>query len=97
MKINEVQNPVKFIMGAEAGAEKVKKFSFSSFLNSAINEVDHAERVSQAFDRNLAAGNIENLHDAMIAAQKAEITLSLALEVKNQVLEAYREIMRIQV
>lgn len=97
MRINEVQNPVKFIMGSEAGAERVKKFSFSSFLSSAINEVDQAEKVSQALDKSLAAGTVENLHDAMIAAQKAEITLSLALEVKNQVLEAYREIMRIQV
>lgn len=97
MRVDSIQNPVKFIMGDDKRADRVEKFSFASFLSRAINEVDNAERITQSIDKNLAAGNIDNLHDAMIAAQKAEITLSLALEVKNQVLEAYREIMRIQV
>lgn len=97
MKIEALNNPVKFITAQGGEQNKVKPFSFSSLLSNAIETVDNAEKVSNAIDSKLATGNIENLHDAMIAAQKAEITMNLALEVRAQVLEAYRELMRIQV
>ncbi len=96
MKIHEINNRA-FIPSEKAKNTKLEKFSFSSFLKDAIDKVDNAEKVSNAFDQQLAMGKVDNLHDAMIAAQKAELTLNLALEVRGQVLDAYREIMRIQV
>lgn len=98
MKIQGIEHPVRFISAeADKNAAKVEKFSFSSFLSSAIDKVDNAEKVSNVLDEQLAVGSIENMHDAMIAAQKAELVLNLALEVRGQVLDAYRELMRIQV
>ncbi len=97
MKIEGINTPVKFITNQNLNSPKVEKFSFDSFLSNAIDAVDNAEKVSNALDAQLAAGNLDNLHDAMIAAQKAEITMNLALEVRAQVLDAYRELMRIQV
>lgn len=97
MKIEGINNPVKFINHNDSAAKAVKKFSFESFLSKTINTLDQAEKISNVLDEKLATGNISNLHDAMIAAQKAEITMNFALEVRAQVLEAYRELMRIQV
>ncbi len=97
MKIQGVENSVNYIPAGKKDADKVERFSFASFLSDAIDKVDNAEKVSNAFDEQLALGKVDNLHDAMIAAQKAELTLNLALEIRGQVLDAYRELMRIQV
>ncbi len=97
MKVQQIESPLRFIKNDANNKAKVEKFSFSSFLSDAIDKVDTAEKVSNTLDDALAMGKLENVHDAMIAAQKAEITLNLALEVRAQVLDAYREIMRIQV
>ncbi len=96
MKVQAIESPHKFIKSDDNNT-KVEKFSFSSFLSNAIDKVDTAEKVSNAMGEALAMGKLDNVHDAMIAAQKAEITLNLALEVRGQVLDAYRELMRIQV
>ena len=44
----------------------------------------------------LITGEVEDLHQVMIAAQKASITLDLTIQVRNKVVEAYQEIMRMQ-
>jgi len=45
----------------------------------------------------MALGENVELHDVMIASQKASITLQATMEVRNKVVEAYQEIMRMQV
>ncbi len=97
MKVNNIADNVKFINKSATNKVETKEFSFSSFLSNAIDKVDNAEKVSNAFDQQLAAGNIENIHSAMIAAQKAEITLNFAMEVRTKVIEAYKELTRLQI
>ncbi len=97
MKIQGMDKALGYSSAEKKDVNNVQKFSFSSFLSDAIDRVDNAEKVSNALDEQLAMGKIDNLHDAMIAAQKAELTLNLALEIRGQVLDAYRELMRIQV
>ncbi len=97
MKVNNVADNVQFINKIADNKVKAKEFSFSNFLSEAIDKVDNAEKVSNAFDEKLASGNIENIHSAMIAAQKAEITLNFAMEVRTKVIEAYKELTRIQI
>ncbi|MFB4475749.1 flagellar hook-basal body complex protein FliE, partial [Oceanobacillus caeni] len=45
----------------------------------------------------LASGNIDDLHDVMITAQKASITLETTVQIQKKVIDAYNEIMRMQV
>ena len=45
----------------------------------------------------LVNGEIDQLHDVMIAAQKASLSMSLAVEVQSKVIDAYNEIMRMQI
>lgn len=77
-------------------AQKSEPMDFKQFLSDAIDKVDQAEKVSSQYDLMLASGDIDNIHDAMIAAQKAEITLNFAIQVNNKVIDAYKELMRIQ-
>ena len=70
---------------------------FGDFLKSAIQSVNENQKASDiATEKLINGGNIE-LHDVMIASQKASITLNATLEIRNKVVEAYQEIMRMQV
>ncbi len=91
------------IIGAEQLAQidnadkKITKVDFGEVLSRAIDAVSDAEKTSIKYDELVATGNIDNLHDAMIAAQKAEITLNFAIKVRKGVLDAYQELMRLQI
>lgn len=80
---------------ARDGAKVVDK-SFGDVLNNAINSVDQTEKESINMMQKLATGEVDNIHEVFLATQKAELTLNMALEVKNRVVEAYKEIMRMQ-
>ena len=70
---------------------------FSLFLKDALDRVNERQIVSDEYKRLLATGDVDNLHDVTIAAEKANISLQLTLGIRNKVLEAYREIMRMQI
>lgn len=67
---------------------------FSQMLNDAIHKVNEAQVQSDIATEKLINGQAENLHDVMIAAEKAAVTLQVTLEIRNKVIEAYQEIMR---
>ncbi|HNW33521.1 MAG TPA: flagellar hook-basal body complex protein FliE [Candidatus Ozemobacteraceae bacterium] len=69
---------------------------FADKLQTAVTEVDDLEKESQKLTQDAVLGRVENLHDVMIAAEKARTAMSLTLEVRNKALEAYKEVMRMQ-
>lgn len=75
--------------------ENKPQIDFGGFLKDAIGKVNELELQSQQADEMLAIGETENIHEVMIAAQKAEIALQFTMEVKNKIMEAYKEIMRL--
>ncbi len=95
MKINGVLMPRE--LQNSINLKRIKEVDFGKVLSDAITAVDNSEKVAMRYDEQLATGEIDNLHDAMIAAQKAEITLNFALQIRKQVLEAYQELMRLQI
>lgn len=70
---------------------------FGEMLNRAIESVNQQELEAEQLGLALAAGDITDIHTVTIAAQKAELALDLTLAVRNKVLDAYQEIMRMQV
>ncbi|MBF0500752.1 MAG: flagellar hook-basal body complex protein FliE [Candidatus Riflebacteria bacterium] len=69
---------------------------FADKITSAIDEVDGLDKDSQQLTQDAVLGRVENLHDVMIAAEKARTAMSLTLEVRSKVLDAYKEVMRMQ-
>ncbi|MRG85404.1 flagellar hook-basal body complex protein FliE [Salinibacillus xinjiangensis] len=70
--------------------------NFSQSLKNAIDKVNDSQIKSDQMTTALAKGEIDNLHDVMISAQKASITLQTAVEVQSKAIEAYKEVMRMQ-
>jgi len=72
------------------------KTNFISYLNDALQEVDNLQKEAAQNAQKLALGEEDYLHNTMIAYEKANLALQLTIEVRNKILEAYQEIMRIQ-
>ncbi|MBO8171022.1 MAG: flagellar hook-basal body complex protein FliE [Bacillaceae bacterium] len=70
--------------------------SFSDFLNQSIEKVNRAQLEAEIMTEKLAAGEVQDVHQVMLAEQKAMLSLQLTLEVRNKAVEAYQEIMRMQ-
>ena len=59
-----------------------------------MNELQkQADKLSNDF----ATGKISNIHEVIIAAEKASLSLKLTTEVRNRIVESFREIMRMQI
>lgn len=66
-------------------------------MKAAIEGVNDIQVTSDKKTEALAKGQLGNLHDVMITAQKASITLETTVQVQQKVIDAYNEIMRMQV
>ncbi|MBU5314221.1 flagellar hook-basal body complex protein FliE [Tissierella carlieri] len=86
---------------AEIGEKKLldtkEEKSFSNFLTNALNQVNEMQLQSTEYKKLLAVGELDNLHDLTIAADKADTALQVVMSIRSKVVEAYKEIMRIQI
>ncbi len=82
-------------MGVQKDIGKNK--DFSEILNNALDNVNRLQLESEEYRNLLITGEIDNLHDVTIAQEKANIALQLTLSIRNKMVEAYREIMRMQI
>lgn len=81
----------------DTGTTNNEKVSFSDFLNNAISDVNKLQIESERLNEAFAAGKIDNIHQVTIAAEKADIALQFTVQIRNKILEAYQEIMRMPV
>lgn len=77
--------------------KSVNENNFATTLKTALNNISAAEHESNAKTELLAQGKFDNLHDVMITAQKASITVETAVQVQQKVIDIYNEMMRMQV
>jgi flagellar hook-basal body complex protein FliE len=71
--------------------------SFSNLLEEAISEVNTLQNRADQMMEKLATGEVKDLHQVMIALEEANLALQLTLQIRNKVIEAYQEIMRMQI
>jgi len=70
---------------------------FADQLRRALDKVNDQVREADLMAQKVVTGESENLHQVMIALEKAALAVNLTVEVRNRVVEAYQEIMRMQV
>ena len=73
------------------------KGNFSDILKSALNSVNSAQSEADEAVKKALSGESTDIHNTMIALQKADVSLKMMLEVRNKILEAYQEVMRTQI
>src|SRR5262245_19572980 len=70
---------------------------FAQALDGALGSLLDAQRASETATLELAAGRTEDLHEVMLAVNQAGLAMQLALEVRNRLVDAYHEVMRMTV
>jgi flagellar hook-basal body complex protein FliE len=71
--------------------------SFGNILQEAIKGVDELQDKADKEVRSLMAGEVKDIHSAMIAVQKADVSFQMMMQVRNKLVSAYQEIMKMQV
>ena len=83
------------MLRADKGPES-KSGDFLETLKSFYNHVDSQLKEADQKAGEFAVGKKHDLHEIMIASEKANISFRLLLQIRNKFLEAYREVMRMQ-
>ncbi|HEX12999.1 MAG TPA: flagellar hook-basal body complex protein FliE [Desulfurella acetivorans] len=71
--------------------------SFAELLAKSLNEVNNLQITADNAIKEIATGKMDNIQDAVMAIEKADISMRLLLEVKNKAVQAYNQIMNMQV
>lgn len=81
----------------EASASRQAVSSFGSVLGNLMTETQAQQVQADQAIQQLHTGTGEHLHEAMISMEKADISMRYMIQVRNKAIEAYQEIMRMQV
>lgn len=76
--------------------EQKKETGFLDLFQTALQEVNQTDKTADIIAEKFAIGEIENVHHVTIAAEQAELALNLTIAIRNKVVDAYKEIMRMQ-
>lgn len=71
--------------------------TFSDLLRKSVEKVNEHQVQADTAVKELLAGRNKNIHETMLSLERADSSLKLMMQVRNKVLEAYKEIMRMQV
>ena len=92
--------PVKMPTGIPSlqpgGGAKSPAGSFQSMLSDAIGQVQQTQTNSQSSIDKFLSGEDEEIHKVALETQQAELSFDLFLQVRNKVISAYQEVMRMQ-
>jgi len=69
---------------------------FKDFLTQAIQDVNNLQKEAEQKIGEMALGNANSFHEIIIATEKASLALQLITQIQNKLVDAYHEIMRIQ-
>lgn len=94
------QNLIKTVPALSGGGSppvSTAKTEFQDLVEKGIKEVNTAGREAEKASMDLASGRSSNIHETMLSVTKAELGFNMLVQMRNKVIEAYQEVMRMQV
>lgn len=82
--------------GALGGDTTADGANFSDLLKQALQEVNGTEHTAEQEARNLMTGGETDMHTAILAVQKADVSFQMMMAVRSKLISAYQEVMRMQ-
>lgn len=97
--VSGVSNLVPSSIGLNSIEEQSSQpeVSFGNYLQSALEKVSDLENQSSQLKTDFAAGKTDSITDVLIASEKATVALQYTIQIRNKILDAYSEIMRMQI
>lgn len=93
---NAVTNAMVDFADAPAAASHVGETPFAGLIRNAIGSVQNLENQATATVQGLITGQGVDVHQAMIATEKADMSFEMALAVRNKAVAAYQQMMQMQ-
>ncbi|MFT6285449.1 MAG: flagellar hook-basal body complex protein FliE [Alcanivorax sp.] len=105
MEINQVLSQMKAMASAasqkpnlEGGADAASKVDFGTLMRETINDVNESQRQAKELRNAFESGDSSiELPEVMVALQKASVSFQAVTQVRNKLLSAYQEVMKMQV
>jgi len=97
MKIEGLKGPQELPEPSGGKPNKTEGPSFGNTLNEAIEKVAEAQKEAESAVQGMATGDGTDVHTAMLAMQKADVSFQMMMQARNKLISAYEEIMRMQV
>lgn len=88
--------PITGLDGAASASSTGKSGGFASVLEGAIQGVEQTRSEANQAIQNLLTGENGELHNVALATQRAELAFELGLQVRNKIVAAYQEVMKMQ-
>jgi len=89
-------NPLRPNVTVNVNNQKQGESEFGKVLSDALKNVNDQQKNVEKLTDDFATGKISNIHELIVEAEKASVSLRLTVEVRNRIVDAYREIMRMQ-
>ena len=77
--------------------DRVTAPGFAQMFEQFIKGVDRKKKISARETQDLILGRSDNIHEAVVKSQEAGVAFNLMIEVRNKLVESYKELMRMQV
>ncbi len=71
--------------------------SFADVFDNYLKETNELQNSADQSLSKLVAGETDDVHEVMLAMSKADVSFRMMVEVRNKLIEAYKEVMRMQV
>jgi flagellar hook-basal body complex protein FliE len=97
MEINSIQSAGMNPEPLSGSSSQEQGPSFGKVLERAVEAVNQDQHEADTAARNFGIGDAQSLQETMITMEKADITLRLLTQVRNRAVEAYQEVMRMQI
>ena len=78
-------------------ADRVTAPGFAQMFESFVKGVDHKKKVAKNEVQDLILGKSDNIHEAMVKSQEAGVAFNLMIQVRNKLVESYKELLRMRV
>ena len=75
----------------------INSSNFSEILKSELNKVNEIQLNAEQATQDLLTGKATDIHQVMIATEEARLSLELAVQIRNKLVDAYQEIIRMQI
>lgn len=97
--IGNITDISKFGIDSVSGTKENRNATFESLFQAAkdlVEETNNYTNAAEEAEMAYALGLTDNTHDLQIAQQKANLAIQYTVAIRNQVLDAYKEIMNLQ-
>ena len=92
--IGSISSIIQGIASSTGSTAASQSGTFQSVLESSINTVEGLQKSAGDSIQNFLSGQNEDLHTTVLATQQAEMAFQLGMQVRNKVVSAYQEIMK---